>query len=1000
MSGFAGLNGPAGSGNAIGFAVEGLDLVLGSFVSNDGRVWTTSKGSTASVDVIGFDAITVGVSDFVIERNTSSGSEWADFSSQPLAVSVGQVQLVLDVDGSLGELLRVGGSFEFALGSFFRAQGTVYLSALTQEVNLSNEESILVDSILFAAEGLSGFVGVASNDPQDPGIGFLLSDLDLLLAWHTEVEGTRVWSSIKAGIGEAAAVGVDGLTASFSDAELSIQSDADDLTVVDYSGAPLLSPMETSILLIDFDGARGPFLSLVGTIHLNIGGFVNVSGRFGMDRLLQPVTLSDGFDVDAEIMQLYAADVDGFVGVPGEGAQSDMGLTLSGMNIWLALVTPVDAADGRTWVALNGDADGAQVSGIPNDIMEVSASDVFVRMNLAASDESVIDWSASPLLFENAGGLLLDIAGTRGEVVEAGGTLSIQIGQILFINGTVRILSSVETFGLADGTTMTGRTFVLEAEGLNAFAGLNVNHADNRVGLTLEGLDLMAMFVRSFDSEDARQWTSVKAQANQIGVEGIDGVELQGDGFGLRMNQVSGGNGDEVIDFQTHPLPLNGGTDPSLILDFDGGLGQLFELGGFVSMNLFGAFAASGRIGFSRRSESMILADGSEQPMDLLMLGASDLNAYVGIGATPDGVEGMGAALQGVDFALAIGTTPEGSAVWTSLQAHADSATLVGEGLDFLADLNNVSVVINRSTGGQPVVDYGSHPLSLDVGGQSIVFSIDGALGQLVQLNADVTLNIANFLQAQGRVGIEFSERLVTLETGEAVATDFIGILAKDLTASVGVPGLGLDLQSLNLSLAVARGQGEDARVWTGLQATTDLVTVDLGGQSGLVLEVSGVDVMLNQATQGAVVDWGVTLDGASAPVSFDFGGRVGAFAGARLSASMTAFDFLSLSGDLYFESAPVTLTMAGGGSRVFDAVMFSASNVNAFAGSLPEGDELGTGLSLTDMRFGLALLKSKDETQPGIWFALNAHVGSAQLVGMDELEITEPLTGVQVRVP
>ena len=57
---------------------------------------------------------------------------------------------------------------------------------------------------------------------------------------------------------------------------------------------------------------------------------------------------------------------------------------------------------------------------------------------------------------------------------------------------------------------------------------------------------------------------------------GLDGIDLEGEDFALRMNQVSGDGSDQVIDYKTKPLSLDSSKADATQLDFDGKLGALF----------------------------------------------------------------------------------------------------------------------------------------------------------------------------------------------------------------------------------------------------------------------------------------------------------------------------------------------------------------------------------------------------------------------------------------
>ena len=133
------------------------------------------------------------------------------------------------------------------------------------------------------------------------------------------------------------------------------------------------------------------------------------------------------------------------------------------------------------------------------------------------------------------------------------------------------------------------------------------------------------------------------ASADFVGIEGLT-VSVQT--LAVLVNQKSGtlGNGTVAVpnsvyaDFSASAandgqvgtaLAVKTGPTSTLSLDMDGK--ELIEASGSLSLGVFGFFYLGGNFAFTKTTDTVTLSDGTSQPVSLLTVGASNVNAFAGI---------------------------------------------------------------------------------------------------------------------------------------------------------------------------------------------------------------------------------------------------------------------------------------------------------------------------------------------------------------------------------
>ena len=224
-------------------------------------------------------------------------------------------------------------------------------------------------------------------------------------------------------------------------------------------------------------------------------------------------------------------------------------------------------------------------------------------------------------------------------------------------------------------------------------------------------------------------------------------------------------------------------------------------------MNAFDFFSVSGGFGVEKKAASDIaLSDETTADMEVLTIGATDVDAFAGLNGGSD--DAVGLSLGSVDFALALMTDMDDSSRrFASLQATADSAAFTGiDDLTLRAD--SLAVSINQAEGSSAVVDYsGSNAYSVSGG---LTLDMDGSRGTLLEASGNVTLSVSDFFGVSGGFSLEKSTSLLTLDDSSVADVDLLTVGTADADAFAGLHGgsanaIGLSLQDASFCFGNCR---------------------------------------------------------------------------------------------------------------------------------------------------------------------------------------------------
>jgi hypothetical protein len=498
------------------------------------------------------------------------------------------------------------------------------------------------------------------------------------------------WRALTADAGNAAFTGPSEIEISASSVSVAINRPASDGSLINFSADPLVvATGPTTSRTLSFDSTEGALTEASGSLRINLSNFVQFSGNLALRKSTSTLKLSDGTDVTTELLAIGGTDLNAFAGING-GSPDAIGFSLQGLNFAFAAATDVNDRT-RSWMALDAIATGVAFNGVPE--VTISANSLSLALNRPAADGTLINFAAQPLTVKTGPATTrpLDLTGTAGPLLEASGTLTIDVAGFFHVSGSLGIKKSEFDLALSSSDTATQRVNLLTVAGenLSAFAGMNAASAD-KTGLSLSNLNF-ALALASDKADPDRRWTTLQATAGAIALTGISGVTMSSSDLAVTINRKA--SDDTIANYSRTPLTLSTGAGTKTIA-INSNLGGLVEASGTINIAVQNFFTVNG--GFAVRSarDTVTLSNATTVDADLLTIGGSNVSAFAGLNggsATQTGI-----SLGSADFGLAFITDRRDvTRKFTSLQATAGLAAFVG------ADTINItgtdlSVAINR----------------------------------------------------------------------------------------------------------------------------------------------------------------------------------------------------------------------------------------------------------------------------------------------------------------
>jgi len=486
---FAGVNG-------IGLELTDVEFGLGLFKPTDAtdvRSWTSLQADVGSAAFTGVDGLTISVSDVSVAVNQAGGvgnTKVADFATSPLTIVTDPTTdpddtIRLEHDGNDGSLLEVKGDVTLDVFGFFFAEGSFAVKKSSSTITVGTER-VAIDQLLIGGTVSSAFAGINGPASSASALGLVLTNVSfgLALMKPRNVADTRSWTALKAEVGSASFIGVDGLTVSVSDLAVAVnQSSGVGNTAAAFAASPLsIATGPTTDVQLDFDGE---LLQASGTVELDVFGFFTANGTFAFEKSTSDLKLSDGSTVAVNQLLLGATIDSAFAGVSGTG------LELSDVEFGLGLFKPAATTDVRSWTALKADVGSASFVGVDDLTIAVTNLSVAVNQGSGVGNSTVADFATSLSITTDAtaspaDSIELDFAGSAGALLQTSGDVSLEAFGFFSADGSFAFKKSSGTLSVTNGTTSESVAvdqLIVGAHVNSAFAGIG------DIGLTLANVD-------------------------------------------------------------------------------------------------------------------------------------------------------------------------------------------------------------------------------------------------------------------------------------------------------------------------------------------------------------------------------------------------------------------------------------------------------------------------------------------------------------------------------
>ena len=592
---------------------------------------------------------------------------------------------------------------------------------------------------------------------------------------------------------------------------------------------------------------------------IQIGGLVPASAAFGKyDQLLVSGTANLGGTLAIVLVDEFAPQLgDVFDIITADSIQGsfDLGKGLYGFG------------DGSLYFEVIEHASGLRLE---------------VKVRVAAELIDIDTYSAAD---DDALGMFFNPGHFGFRTYEASATL--QVAEFFYVSGTYVLQNSAEEVTLSDGSVESTLLWRIGGNGLEGFVGVNGPAANEAaLGFAISGIRFGLGFYRELDGD--RSWGSVKAFVDDITPVGfVDAIQISARDVAIDLNV--GSDATTVIAYDNAPMTVQTGAD-DVIFDFIGEDETLLRVTGYFKLAVFDFFFVEGWLGFEKSSEWVELADGTVVNTDMLTVGGTQLNAFVGINGPyrtdSNGNEvideqdarneaAMGLSLGGVEFGLALMSAKSGQfglegMKWLALEASAEAVEAVGiPGItiavrDLAVAINRVEGVADGVDADDRVINFKADPLEVATGtGLSMPLTMDGAKGELTRVTGDMELNFYGFFYLGGSLGLEKSRQYVQLADGTEVDTDLLTIGGTGLQAFAGVNGpylidgtpnpdaMGLVLADVEFAVALMTpkpGQVELAEVkWVGLEAVAGIIDFVGLPESDISFDIRDISVAINR---------------------------------------------------------------------------------------------------------------------------------------------------------
>ncbi len=435
---FAGVGASDASGaGGIGVSLSHvtLGLALMKEIGGSGRSYYALSASGGAA-LVGVPGITLSGTVQVQVNSASTGTavDFTQLAAGKLSIPTAAGTSAPTVDLAFtGGLLQVSGSLTLSIDGFASISGSfAFQQGGTVNVTTEGGGTGTATALEIGASNASAFFGVGADNPSGPGaMGLSITGVTFglaLLKATAPINGATSFVALKAS-GNVSLVGITGLTASITNASVSVNEAYDAAgnviaQAVNFTGHNLSIATGGTPVVLDFAGST---FEAQGTISLAIGSFVYVSGTvaFTKGSTLNDVALSgSGLTPDLSLLTVGASNANIFVGVGASDSTGagGIGLSLTGVTFGLALLKPTDGST-DSYYALKATADHIGLVGVPG--VTISATNLEVDVNGSSITGVAVNFSGHPISVPTGGTpVSIDFASA---LIQASGTVTLGI---------------------------------------------------------------------------------------------------------------------------------------------------------------------------------------------------------------------------------------------------------------------------------------------------------------------------------------------------------------------------------------------------------------------------------------------------------------------------------------------------------------------------------------------------------------------------------------------
>ena len=904
--------------------------------------WTLSSVDGGSITSIG---------------GTSTAISWTNVGSLDLGSGANSVTFA----AGAGLTGSITGTVNVSLGSFAHVSGSVSV-ATHDNVSVKEDNGTTLTGVTMTALSLTSgslFVGSGYGTPSAAGINGTISSLGV--AFFSQ--NSTTWQALQ-GTFAASITGTPGFTFDASSATVSYNGTGSDghaldLSQVDTSGGTTFSPL--SVGAVSLGSLTASAASVSGTAAVSISNVVAATGTV-------TVTHSTGVDLSAAVSTLTSADIwtfaltgaTLFAGTGGtvntsvtpytvtDGSFGVHASTTTG-HVYLAQVT----GSGVTYTGLDATGLTASLVGTSPISLDVTGGTVLTN---TASSGSKIDFSA--ITFSNFVPVAASfaIAATATTDLSVTGTAGVAIPNIVAATGTVTATHSTgvdASAGLAGLTSADIWTFGLTSATLFAGTGGTVNTSvtpytvtDGSFGVhasTTTGHVYLAQVTGS-----GVTYTGLDATGLTASLVGTSPISLDVTGGTVLTNTASSGTTKldfSQLDFATLIPTAGNGFVIAATAATD------LAVSGTAAVAITDVIAATGTVAVTHSTGvDLSTAVSGLTSADIWTFAITGATLFAGSGgsvttsSTPytvnDGAVGVHAS-GSVDFAQ----ITDASIIYTGLDATGLTGDLVGLN-PVVLHISGATVLSNAASGSAAKIDFSAITFSSFVP-VAASFAINATATTDAHVSGTVALDLAGVLVAVSGFQADHTTVTTTAATNGAAITggdawlfqltgnptvwagvggslhDNGGGSYAVVDGTVGVHAAATSIAFATISTATASGGVVTPGVtYTGVEIKG--LAGDLVGLDPVVLHVSGVEFLFNQAT-----------DNTASPAVTTGGGlnwsTVAGFTAAL--ADVTDTTQLHLSGTVALDLAGVLVAVSGFSADHTTVTTTAATNGAAITG-------------------------------------------------------------------